>query len=184
MIVAGGIDVALGDDGYYHELLKDGSLGSILYADFTMPTDIFPVSIMRLIEEGKFDFTMSMEDEYIKEVMDKHGAENTVEYLRKLWGDYYDGDGTPENPGYAALYKVEDYINGIWHGIGGEHTEEMRGYAEQIITGEAPELEGCVKVDARLAEILQKLMDKYTFEGVDHSWTKLCYYYDYIGPEA
>ena len=60
----------------------------------------------------------------------------------------------------------------------------MRGYAEQIITGEAPELEGCVKVDARLAEILQKLMDKYTFDGVDHSWTKLCYYYEYIGPQA
>ena len=175
-IVAGGINVALGDDGYYHELLEDGSLGSILYADFTMSTSIFTMSILELIEEGTFDFTISTEDEYIKGIIDEYGAENTVEYLRKLWGDYYDE--------YAELYKVEDCLGGIWHGIGGDYTEEMCGYAEQIITGETPELEGCVKVDARLAEILQKIMAKYTFEGVDHAWTKLCYYYDYIGPEA
>jgi hypothetical protein len=31
------------------------------------------------------------------------------------------------------------------------------------------------------AELLQKLMDKYTFKGVEHSWTKVCYYYDYMG---
>ena len=30
-------------------------------------------------------------------------------------------------------------------------------------------------------DILQKLMDKYTFAGVDQSWLKLCYYYDYLG---
>ena len=184
VIVVGGIDVALGDDGYYHELRADGTLGSILYADFTMATPIFYQPILELIEQGEFDLTFSAEDEYIKGIIDEHGAENTVEYLRKLLGDYYDGDGTPENPGYAEIYKVEDCLNGIWHGPGGVYTEEMRGYAEQIITGDAPVLEGCVKVDARLAEILQKLMDKYTLEGVDHSWTKLCYYYDYIGPEA
>ena len=38
-------------------------------------------------------------------------------------------------------------------------------------------------VDARLAELLQMLMDKYTFAGVENSWTKLCYYYDELGPE-
>jgi len=26
-------------------------------------------------------------------------------------------------------------------------------------------------------------MDKYTFEGVDNSWLKVCYYYDFIGAE-
>ena len=45
----------------------------------------------------------------------------------------------------------------------------------------APELEGCVPVDARLAELLQALMDKYTFSGVDYSWAKLCYYYQHLG---
>ena len=37
-------------------------------------------------------------------------------------------------------------------------------------------------VTERLAELLQMVMDKYTFQNVDHSWTKLCYYYDYLGP--
>ena len=30
-------------------------------------------------------------------------------------------------------------------------------------------------------EILQALMDKFTFEGVENSWLKLCYYYDHLG---
>ena len=41
---------------------------------------------------------------------------------------------------------------------------------------------GCVVVTKELAEILQMVMEKYTFENVDHAWTKLCYYYDYLGP--
>jgi hypothetical protein len=46
------------------------------------------------------------------------------------------------------------------------------------------ERKGCVPVDKRLAEILQMLMDKYTFENVDQSWLKVCFYYDYLGPDA
>ena len=44
-------------------------------------------------------------------------------------------------------------------------------------TDDAPELEGCVAVDAELAALLQMVMDKYSFRGVKNSWTKLCYYY-------
>jgi ethanolamine transporter len=33
-----------------------------------------------------------------------------------------------------------------------------------------------------LAQLLQMLMDKFTFAGVENSWTKLCYYYDHLGP--
>ena len=50
-----------------------------------------------------------------------------------------------------------------------------------MITGDAPELEGCVAVDKELGEILQKLMDKYSLSGVENSWTKLCYYYKSLG---
>ena len=42
---------------------------------------------------------------------------------------------------------------------------------------------GCVIVTEELANILQLLMDKYTFKGVDNSWAKLCYYSEYFGPE-
>jgi hypothetical protein len=44
-------------------------------------------------------------------------------------------------------------------------------------SAENPELVGCVPVDQELAELLQQLMDKYSFKGVRNSWTKLCYYY-------
>jgi len=43
---------------------------------------------------------------------------------------------------------------------------------------------GCVVVDAELSIWLQLLMDKYTFGGVDHSWTKLCYYTQYFSADT
>ena len=60
-------------------------------------------------------------------------------------------------------------------------TDEIKTYDAKMYDGKHTERIGCVEVDERLAEILQLLMDKYTFENVDHSWTKLCYFYDYLG---
>ena len=54
-------------------------------------------------------------------------------------------------------------------------TLEISSYLESMIDN--GELEGMIPVDARLAELLQMLMDKYTFKGVKNSWLKLCYYY-------
>ena len=102
--------------------------------------------------------------------------EATDAYLRELWGEDYDT--------YAEAYQLEDVYDGRYHGTGPDLTEEMRGYLDDIITTGSVERQGCVVVTERLAEILQMLMDKYTFENVDHSWTKLCYYYDYLGPEG
>ena len=50
------------------------------------------------------------------------------------------------------------------------------------LTDENSELYGCVKVDEEFAKVLSQLMDKYTFEDVEYSWVKLCYYYKYLGP--
>ena len=56
-------------------------------------------------------------------------------------------------------------------------SEELKSYIAKI--EKAPvERKGCVAVDERLAEILQHLMDKFTFKGVEQSWLKVCYYYD------
>ena len=63
----------------------------------------------------------------------------------------------------------------------------MRGYVAKIIKAgdtlpdgtvilEGDARIGTVLLDARLAELLQLLMDKYTFPGVENSWRKLCYY--------
>ena len=72
---------------------------------------------------------------------------------------------------------------GKYHGKGQDLTAEIRAYLDKKIpaSDENPELEGCVAVDARLAELLQTLMDKYTFAGVEDSWAKVCYYYLHLG---
>ena len=43
---------------------------------------------------------------------------------------------------------------------------------------------GCVIVTEEVANLLQQLMDKYTFAGVENSWTKLCYYHQYFCAET
>ena len=199
--IAGGIDVILGEDGIYYEKKADGEKGSKLYADFTGITALFsnpiasvqaydengnalyddngePVMVKGMIEMGGFDFSKTEEDLYVLSILEAQGGDpdKAREYLIGLWGADYDG--------YAEVYQVEDVLAGKYHGAGEDYTEEMKGYLSQMITTGGQEIRGCVVVTERLAEILQMLMDKYTFAGVDHSWTKLCYYYDYLGPEG
>ena len=167
-VIAGGITPVLKNGMYY-----DSVDGSLIYADFTGITGMFSQSIVQMIDMGGFDFSKSETDgeilAYLKQ--NDNNVDKTVEYLKKLWGDDYD-----EN---AEIYQIEDIFEGRFHGKGDDYTEEMRGYISKIEKSGAEE--GCVPVDERLAEILQLLMDKYTFEGVEHSWTKVCYYYDYLG---
>lgn len=203
-LIAGGIDVVLGEDGYYYEDLgldEKGNqrYGSLLYCDFTGLTSVFsnpiatvpaynsdgtpmvdaagnPMYVNGMIDMGGFDFSKTEYDLYVLSYLNKFGGdvEATDAHLRELWGQDYDT--------YAETYRLEDVYEGIYHGSGPDLTEEMRGYLGKVITTGSAEKHGCVVVDERLAEILQLLMDKYTFSGVEHSWTKLCYYYDHLGP--
>ena len=106
--------------------------------------------------------------------------ESALTALRADWGIDYEAK--------YAEYKIDDILNGKFHN---DFTEEMRAiYNANIIYDDNgdlvyeqanPERQGCVAVDARLAELLQLLMDKYSFAGVENSWTKLCYYYEFLG---
>ncbi len=179
--IAPGIDVVLGSDGKYYHDLGDGKTGSLLYADFVNSTSSIstPISsrgnIKGLIELGAFDFSKDEADTYVLNAMsyNDNDPEKTREYLKTLWGADYETN--------CGLYKVEDVLAGIYHGTGEDYTEIMRQYEKKIITSGASELRGCVVVDEQLAEILQKVMDKYTFEGVETSWRKMCYYYNTVG---
>ena len=173
--IAGGIDVALGADGYYHELLADGTLGSIVYADFKYSTGLFTHSILKMIELGGFNFTYNDTDQEVLAKLNELGGDKAacIAYYKELWGDSYDE--------YAANYNLVDVLDGKTHGDGKNLTDEISKYISKMITGGAPELEGCVAVDADLAKLLQAIMDKYTFSGVNNSWTKLCYYYKTLG---
>ena len=177
-IIAGGIDVVLGSDGYYYEDLGDGKTGSKIYADFIGLTSVFssPVvtvgEIKGMVDLGGFDFSKTEQDNEILSYLEKNGGdvEKTDAYLRQQWGEEYDQN--------AKEYQIEDVFDGIYHGSGEDYTNVIREYAKKAAT--SGELEGLVAVDEELGKILQLLMDKYTFEGVENSWIKICYYYKNI----
>ncbi|MBE6587163.1 MAG: TlpA family protein disulfide reductase [Ruminococcaceae bacterium] len=170
-VIAGGIKPELRDDGLYHESVD----GSIIYADFIGTTGVFSQSISQMIEMGGFDFSKSETDGEILAYIKQNGGdlEKTDDYLKTLWGEDYEAN--------YDLYMVDDIFDGRYHGEGEDYTEEMRTYLAKMDKS-GSERDGCVPVDARLAEILQLLLDKYTFDGVKNSWIKVCYYYDYLGP--
>ncbi len=190
-LIAGGIKVALGDDGYYYHKIgvdSDGNaiLGSKIYADFIMTTNVFPSHTMQqLINNGAFDFSKTENDLEAIALLEKYGTDNNYAALRNYWGADFDANW--DN------YKMDDIILGIYHGRGEDYTAEMQSiydaniqYTDEdktdiVYPDGHPELQGCVAVDARLAQILQLLMNKFTFNGVADSWTKLCYYYQYLG---
>ena len=173
-ILSGGIKIAMGDDGYYHELREDGSLGSIIYADFVGLTAIFSHSVEEMIGHGAFNFAVTESDQEILNYMALYG-DGTREKLKEIWGEEFEE--------LAEIYMLDEVLAGKTHGRGPDLTADITAYLEKKLPAseDHPELEGCVPVDARLAELLQTLMDKYTFAGVDYSWAKLCYYYQHLG---
>ena len=138
---------------------------SRIYVDFTMYTSIFAYNnLEELIERGSFDFSKSEGDHYGK---------YTDEELKKMWGEDFAAN--------YEFFKIAEVRAGITHGNGVDMTAKITEYCSSMITEGDMELRGCVAVNAELAEILQMLMDKYTFGNVENSWVKLCYYYEYIG---
>ena len=207
-LISGGISVVLDENGYYrHDLGLDANgnqlYGSYIYAEFTGITAVISKAIatqpiynddgtlMRdedgnvvyyegLIDAGAFNFSIDEYDDYVLTYIEQFEGdlEATDAKLREVWGDAYDE--------YANIYKLEEIYDayrgeGSYHGTGVDETEAIRAYLSKIISNGKED--GCVKVDARLAELLQQLMEKYTFKGVEFSWLKLCYYYQHLGPQ-
>ncbi len=166
LLIAGGVRVKLGDDGYYYNMLPDGTLGtSKIYVDFTMLTSVFPErALCDMIDMGVFDFSKSEGDHY---------AEMSDDQLLALWGEEEFDDN-------YEFFKIAEARAGIYHGDGEDCTAKIREYYANIITGDLT-TGGTVAVNEELATILQALMDKYTFKDVENSWVKLCYYFEYIG---
>ena len=150
-------------------------LGSKVYVDFTEPNRLFGYSVKTLIERGYFDYSKNEQDQEILVYLKNHNydVEATREYLKNMWGEDYD-----EN---AALYKLEEVLAGKYHGEGTDMTDTILAYMAAMEQDQTLVTYGCVEVTEELANILQGLMDKMTFEGVTNSWLKLCYYFDYMG---
>lgn len=227
---------------YYHVIEADGSLGSLVYADFHLSTPIYPSnSLKEVIEKGGFNFSgqpakTQLDEEAvtiletarnkgIDALYDQWVFENptlTPDDLSTRWLDYamfevmngntrpleeydnaeeliaqalewkafveeaedkwlheYFGDSYDEK---WAYYQMDDIKAGKFHGQAVDCTARMLEYVAQLSDElEHPERQGCIAVDAELAEILQRHMDIATFEGVENSWVKLCYYYEIFG---
>lgn len=180
-VIAGGIDVVLGSDGYYYEDLGGGKTGSKIYADFVGLTSVFDAPIVTvgdvlgLVDKGAFDFSKTEDDNWVIACIEQNNGDiaATDKYLHEYWGEEYDH--------YAEAYKLEEVFDGIYHGVGGDYTEKIREYSKKM--GTSGELKGLVAVDKELAEILQLLMDKFTFQGVENSWIKVCYYYNTLNAQ-
>ena len=173
---AGGVDVML-VDGKYYVKNEDGTQGPVLYADFWSIIGGFSHSIDNAIKLGGFKFEKTALDEEIEEYI-TYFADNNIDEtqgFKDLWGEYL----------YAQRVDyIEEVKNGKYHGVG-DYTEQISAYLDQLITdSENEELNGCIEVTEELAEILQFYMDYYTFVGVEHGWTKLCFYYKHYGPSA
>ncbi len=227
-LVAGGIQVTLGKDGYMYEVRGTDAngepiLGSKLYWDLIASTlTELPfmdyealneagekVTVPGNISLGGFNFTYSAEDAELVRIIKRIGTNDRAAVeaeLKKTLGEAsYDE--------LVVNYKLDEFFAGIYHGIGnnrdaenqkylaklaerygfeptrdadgyiavGDVTERILTYVDQRIT-EKNEAEGCVLVDGELAFYLQLFVDTYSFDGVEDAFTKLCYYYDHMGP--
>lgn len=191
------VDVEIGDDGYYHVI---GSLAKddLLYCDITYVTNVFSASgktLLDVLNAKGFDFS---KDSFGSAVFDEEGylrvsevdeEYNVIRYyvcVDKEGNEYYvetigEGEYTEAN-GYTYIKLTEEEMAQTPFK---DNTEYVREYIKtHMVTDKESELYGCVKVDEQFGKVLQELMDKYSFEGVDYSWLKLCYYYRYVGPTA
>ncbi len=169
---------------YYHVVLPDGTLGSVVYADFTLITSCmsYPVYVDNNINDGVLDedkvntfdlielyafhFGMTVEESY------DYACYKTMSEadLKKMWGAEYADK--------LALYSNPNYKGSVKGGV--DNTADVLSYVEIMYSSENSsdsDRYGCVAVDAELADILQKLMDKYVFENVENSWVKMAYFY-------
>ena len=192
------------NDGRLGSLLYADFTGLNIIFDKPIYSD--KANIVDLIDARAFDFRLTEEDLYVLNYLDSVGGdvEKCKADLRAELGDAYEAtfietgyDGTPFT---AVGYAVEEVLAGIYHGTGKDETATMLAYAKkvikagdvitvvnesgtgttQVVVQEGSAMVGCVVVDEQLANILQQLMEKYTFQGVKNSWLKLCYYEQYF----
>ena len=185
-VIAGGVTPVYNEeDGYYY-------VGkSKLYVDITLPiiTGLTSGSLEKAVELGYFDFTKAIKENddgtiSIIDAIDANGDpiidEVTVENI--VTGEY-------ETVKRARVLVVKD-ADGNDTEIR-DYTADMQAYiANNLITSdgvygsERTLASGCIAVDKDMAVMLQYYMNKIWFRGVPNAWTKLCYYFEYLGPQS
>ena len=114
--------------------------------------------------------------------------------LKAIWDDVFSSLNPPEGSDITDIsewrfnylwdyYQMDDVKNGIYHGTNADYTDIVRDYAAKMENDVVnnPERQGCVAVTRELANILDTLVGRETFENVQNGWLKFCYYYEYLG---
>ena len=195
-IIAGNfVDVELDEKGFYkvsNSLAQD----QYVYCDFKYINNITGGITLEQALSDKFNAFDFSKDEFGQKVYDEEGylrqtlfdeennmkryyvcykEEGVLEYVETVGAD-----GKTEENGYTYIKLSESELESM---KGADCTEYVKEYvSKNMITDENSELYGCVKVDSQFAKVLEMLMDKYTFQDIDYSWVKLCYYYKFVGP--
>ena len=172
-IISTGVTAVLGSDGFYHTTDTTGS-DDFIYVDFKYLTPLFSQSLEKILELNGFNFSL---DENNRSIIDEEGY---------LIGPKYDEDDNLvlDGEGNIVYDRVldEDGNPILVPDSFKDYSDFVESYIlENMITDEASELYGCAKVTEEMMKVLQLLMDKYTFAGVENSWLKLCYYYKHLG---
>ena len=181
-IISIGVPVALESDGYYH-VVGSNAKDTRVFFDAKYLSELFGKNYEFLINPGKGHsaFDLRYDD------LDGLRINEQGQWLKKAYEILEDGS------------KIEIIENGKYKYTTEVITDKLTG--EPIVLTDVTDLvkvyvnshminnpgqpdDGLVPVDAEFARFLQAVVGKYTFEGVENSWLKLCYYYDYVGPKA
>ncbi len=129
-IISTGIETAVGEDGYYHEKLSDGTLGSIVYCDFIYPTPLLQYSIYDCVTNSKIkdeaggkplDFTNVEDDTEAKPMPKEYKRDLTNEF--KSYFSKIDGSSKPHSGCVPVDEKLHDMLQMV-SGKYGFYTEK------------------------------------------------------------
>ena len=176
-----------GDD--YEAKCEEYNVAGVFEGEYTGPEDGDGNKTPTAKEQQIIDWRTEM-----KTNAQYNTDENFKTFLKSYWGDDYEAQ--------VDIYQLDEFLDGVYHGTGDDLTAEMRTYLdraikagdsitvvneagdrETVVVNEGDPMIGTVAVNERLGEILQMLMDKYTFQ-VENSWTKVCYYRQYFCSET
>lgn len=191
------VDVEVGSDGYYHVKGSNAS-DTYVYCDITYLNNITGSYTLLQCLSDKFRAFDFSKDSFGQPIVDEDGYYRLTEFDENnemvryyvcydKYGEYYNvveigENGYTEENGYTYVKLTSEDLEQLGYV---DYTSYVTEYVNSnMVTDENSELYGCVKVDEKFAKALSLLMDKYTFEGIEYSWVKLCYYFEYLGPNS
>ena len=119
------------------------------------------------------DFKYDGDIEYAYHVIERDADGNVTKWGDKIYADFT--EPTTLFPGQSIVELID---TGKF-----DFTDKMPRYLEDIEKDptSSPARKGCIAVTRELAEILDTLIARDVFEGVENGWLKFCYYYKTLG---